>query len=32
MMSLDATGHFILTTIGPDLSKLASDNRAGATS
>ena len=31
MMALDATGHFMLTIIGPDLPRFASDNRAGGT-
>ena len=32
MMSLDADGHFMLTIIGPDLPKFASNNRASGTS
>ena len=32
MMTLDADGHFMLTIIGPDLPKFASNNRAGGTS
>ena len=31
MMTLDADGHFMLTIIGPDLPKFASNNRAGGT-
>ena len=31
MMTLDAKGHFMLTIIGPDLPKFASNNRAGGT-
>jgi hypothetical protein len=31
MMSLDADGHFMLTIIGPDLPKFASNNRATGT-
>lgn len=31
MMTLDATGHFMLTIIGPDLPRFASNNRAGGT-
>ena len=31
MMTLDATGHFMLTIIGPELPKFASNNRAGGT-
>jgi len=31
MMILDAGGHFMLTIIGPDLPKFASNNRAGGT-
>jgi hypothetical protein len=31
MMSLDADGHFMLTIIGPDLPKFASNNRAAGT-
>lgn len=31
MMSLDSSGHFMLTIIGPDLPKFASGNRAGGT-
>ncbi len=31
MMVLDADGHFMLTIIGPDLPKFASNNRAGGT-
>lgn len=31
MMTLDAEGHFMLTIIGPDLPKFASNNRAGGT-
>ena len=31
MMVLDATGHFMLTIIGPDLPKFGSNNRAGGT-
>ena len=31
MMILDAEGHFMLTIIGPDLPKFASNNRAGGT-
>src|SRR6266568_3990512 len=32
MLTLDADGHFMLTIIGPDLPKFASNNRAGGTS
>lgn len=32
MMVLDSAGHFMLTIIGPDLPKFASNNRAGGTS
>jgi Lipocalin-like domain len=32
MMTLDATGHFMLTIIGPDLPKFVSNNRAAGTS
>ena len=32
MMTLDADGHFMLTIIGPDLPKFASNNRAAGTS
>src|SRR5947208_16061411 len=31
MLILDATGHFMLTIIGPDLPKFGSNNRAGGT-
>lgn len=31
MMTLDAGNHFMLTIIGPDLPKFASNNRAAAT-
>ena len=31
MMTLDADGHFMLTIIGPDLPKFASNNRAAGT-
>lgn len=31
MMTLDADGRFMLTIIGPDLPKFASNNRAGGT-
>jgi hypothetical protein len=31
MMTLDAEGHFMLTIIGPNLPKFASNNRAGGT-
>jgi hypothetical protein len=31
MMTLDANGRFMLTIIGPDLPKFASNNRAGGT-
>ncbi len=31
MLILDASGHFMLTIIGPDLPKFASNNRAGGT-
>jgi hypothetical protein len=31
MMTLDADGHFMLTIIGPDLPRFASNNRAGGT-
>lgn len=31
MMTLDGDGHFMLTIIGPDLPKFASNNRAGGT-
>lgn len=31
MLILDATGHFMLTIIGPGLPKFASNNRAGGT-
>ena len=31
MLILDADGHFMLTIIGPDLPKFASNNRAGGT-
>jgi hypothetical protein len=31
MMILDADGHFMLTIVGPDLPKFASNNRAGGT-
>jgi len=31
MIALDADGHFMLTIIGPDLPKFASNNRAGGT-
>ena len=31
MLSLDGRGHFMLTIIGPDLPKFASNNRAGGT-
>lgn len=31
MMTLDATGHFMLTIIGPDLPRFASNNRADGT-
>ena len=31
MLILDAGGHFMLTIIGPDLPKFASNNRAGGT-
>jgi hypothetical protein len=31
MLTLDADGHFMLTIIGPDLPKFASNNRAGGT-
>ena len=31
MMTLDADGHFMLTIIGPDLPKFASNNRAQGT-
>ncbi len=31
MMTLDATGHFMLTIIGPDLPRFASNNRAAGT-
>ena len=31
MMALDADGRFMLTIIGPDLPKFASNNRAGGT-
>jgi len=30
-MTLDADGHFMLTIIGPELPKFASNNRAGGT-
>jgi hypothetical protein len=29
MLMLDATGHFMLTIIGPDLPRFSSNNRAG---
>jgi hypothetical protein len=32
MLTFDADGHFMLTIIGPDLPKFASNNRAGGTS
>lgn len=32
MLTFDAAGHFMLTIIGPDLPKFASNNRAGGTS
>ena len=32
MLTLDAEGHFMLTIIGPDLPKFASNNRATGTS
>jgi lipocalin-like protein len=32
MMTLDPAGHFMLTIIGPDLPRFASNNRAGGTS
>lgn len=32
MLTLDTDGHFMLTIIGPDLPKFASNNRAGGTS
>lgn len=31
MLVLDASGHFMLTILGPDLPKFASNNRAGGT-
>lgn len=31
MMTLDAAGHFMLTIIGPELPRFASNNRAGGT-
>jgi hypothetical protein len=31
MLTLDADGHFMLTIIGPDLPKFASNNRAAGT-
>jgi len=31
MLTMDASGHFMLTIIGPDLPKFASNNRAGGT-
>ena len=31
MMTLDVGGHFMLTIIGPDLPRFASNNRAGGT-
>jgi hypothetical protein len=31
MMTLDAAGNFMLTIIGPDLPRFASNNRAGGT-
>lgn len=31
MMNLDASGHFMLTIIGPDLPRFAANNRAGGT-
>jgi hypothetical protein len=31
MLTLDAEGHFMLTIIGPDLPRFASNNRAGGT-
>ena len=31
MLTLDADGHFMLTILGPDLPKFASNNRAGGT-
>ena len=31
MLNLDGRGHFMLTIIGPDLPKFASNNRAGGT-
>jgi hypothetical protein len=31
MLTLDADGHFMLTIIGPDLPRFASNNRAGGT-
>ena len=31
MLVLDASGHFMLTIIGPDLPKFAANNRAGGT-
>jgi len=31
MLTLDAEGHFMLTIIGPDLPKFASNNRAAGT-
>jgi hypothetical protein len=31
MMTLDEAGHFMLTIIGPDLPRFASNNRAGGT-
>jgi hypothetical protein len=31
MLTFDADGHFMLTIIGPDLPKFASNNRAGGT-
>jgi hypothetical protein len=31
MMTLDASGHFMLTIIGPDLPRFASNNRAAGT-
>ncbi len=32
MLTFDADGHFMLTILGPDLPKFASNNRAGGTS
>jgi hypothetical protein len=31
MLTFDATGHFMLTIIGPDLPRFGSNNRAGGT-